>query len=253
MAVTAKTNRGDEGKRPARRRPSANRWRNGPALTARDEEILRWITRHGVVTAELVARRFFWRPERKTHGQWAAYRRLAALDTRKLLIRDKPFASKPEVIRVTREGARVADVGLRPARLVLSELDHSIAVVFLAERLLAEHGGSELTTERELRAQRYRERLAGDRRATVGRTPDALLRLPGKTKRTKALTVAVELDLTRKDRRALERIIDQYDEEPDVDAIWWYVPDVRVQRIKDLVAQQRAQRRIDVRPWRLRR
>lgn len=252
MGATTKTDQGDQGKRPARRRPSANRWRNGPALTERDEEILRWITRHGLVTAELVARRFFWRPDRKTYGQWAAYRRLAALDMRKLLIRDKPYASKPEVIRVTREGARIADVGLRPARLVLSEVEHSIAVVYLVERLLQEHGGSELTTERELRAQRYRERLAGDRPATVGRTPDAVLRIPAKSKRAQPFAVAIELDLTRKDRRALERIIEQYDQESDIDAVWWYVPEVRVQRIKDLVEQQRAQRRIDVRPWSLR-
>ena len=33
-------------------------WVHGPRLTDRDVEILRWITRHGVVTTELVGRKF---------------------------------------------------------------------------------------------------------------------------------------------------------------------------------------------------
>jgi hypothetical protein len=244
----AHSSRDDGGKRPVRRRPSANRWPRGPELTDRDQEILRWITRHGVVTADLVARAFFWDAERKTRGQWAAYRRLAALATLNLIIRDKPFAKKPEVIRVTREGARIADVGLRPARLVLSELEHTVAIVYLAERLLFEHKGAELVTERELRAQRYRERKAGERDTSQGRTPDALLRIPAASK--KVTSIAIELDLSRKDRRALERMVAAYDHEPDFDRIWWYVREVRLQRIKEFVAEQRAENRIEVRGWR---
>src|SRR5712691_9484646 len=132
------------GARPSRR--SVGRRPRGPQLTDRDLEILRWIARHGVVTAELVARRFFWRPKEKRAGVWAAYRRLHALHELGLLITDKPFARSPAVLRVTREGARIADVGLRPAPLVLSELRHTLAVVSLGEFLVHEHPGAELVT-----------------------------------------------------------------------------------------------------------
>src|SRR4051794_32203891 len=135
----------------------SSRWPQGPQIMDRDVEILRWITRHGVVTAELVGRRFFWRTDLKSYGKWAAYRRLAALENLKLILRDKPFAREPEVVRVTREGARIADVGIRPAPLVLSELRHSLAIVLLSELLAAQHPGCELMTERELRADRYRQ------------------------------------------------------------------------------------------------
>jgi hypothetical protein len=134
------------GTRGGRKRRAARRAR-GPQLTERDIEILRWITRHGVVTAELVGRRFFWRDEQETCGRWAAYRRLAALRELGLVLSDAPFAREPAVLRVTREGARIADVGLYPAPLVLSQLRHSLAVVALAEFLLAQHGGAELVTE----------------------------------------------------------------------------------------------------------
>jgi hypothetical protein len=237
-----------------KRRSRVGRRARGPQLTERDVEILRWMTRHGVVTAELVGRRFFWRSDLKTYGKWAAYRRLAALRELGLVLSDKPYAHEPAVLRVTREGARIADVGLYPAPLVLSQLRHTLAVVGLAEFLLAQHRGAELLTERELRAQRYRERRDGAD-TSRGRTPDALLRIPaagggkGKAASTQeVVTVAVELDLARKDRRALERMVRQYDHER-VDVVWWYVAPDRVERTRAMVAELDAQDRVEVRPW----
>jgi DNA-binding CsgD family transcriptional regulator len=233
--------------KPKRKRRIAARRARGPQLTERDHEILRWMTRHGVVTTELVGRRFFWRPRVKKYGLWAAYRRLRALQRLGLVLSDKPFAREPAVLRVTKEGARVADVGLRPAPLVLSQLRHSLAVVTLAEFLLAQHSGAELVTERELRAQRYREQRDGDRQTEQGRTPDALLRIPKKGS-AKAERIAVELDLSRKDRRALERMIRQYDRE-DVDRVWWYVTAERVDRTREIVRELHAEDRMEVMAW----
>jgi hypothetical protein len=235
--------------RPVRGLTSTRR-AHGPQLTDRDLEILRWMTRHGVVTAELVGRRFFWRPRVKDYGKWAAYRRIRALRELGLVLSDKPLLNHPAVLRVTREGARIADVGLRPAPLVISELRHSLAVVVLTEYLLAEHRGAELVTERELRAERYRELREGARQTEQGRTPDGLLHIPKKGKATGGLeTIALELDLTRKDRRAMERMIRQYDRER-VDRIWWYVTPPRVERTRNLVRELRAQDRIEVLEWR---
>lgn len=249
MSDPAQHSHGADGRRPQRSRSHVGRWLCGPQLTDRDIEILRWMTRHGVVTAELVGRRFFWRPEQRTYGKWAAYRRLAALANLGLVLSDKPFAHKPAVLRVTREGARIADVRLRPAPLVLSQLMHTLAVVLLAERLRFEHRGAELVTERELRAHRYKERRTAERDSSHGRTPDALLHIPSKGVGAEGVTrVAVELDLARKDRRALERMIHQYDHE-DVDAVWWYVAPARVQRTQALVRELDADDRIEVRAW----
>ena len=204
------------------------------------------MARHGVVTADDVAVRFFWREERQQPGIWAAYKRLGALRWLGLILQDKPFAAMPAVLRVTREGARIADVGVGPAPLVLSEIQHSLAIVRVTEALLKGHPGAELTTERELRAQRYRARQAGERSDGRGRTPDALLRLPKKG--AKSETIAIEVDVTRKDRRAIERVITAYDYER-VDGVWWFVAPGRVERVRDVVRAMRADRRIEVRPW----
>lgn len=234
---------------PAGHRPTGRRVR-GPQLTERDGEILRWMARHGVVTAELVGRRFFWRPHENDYGKWAAYRRLRALRELGLVLSNKPFSDRPAVLRVTREGARIADVGLRPAPLVLSELRHSLAVVGLTEYLLAENAGAELTTERELRAQRYRELRDGVREVEEGRAPDALLRIPTNDSSAQGvMTVAVELDLSRKDRRAMDRMVRQYDYENDIDKVWWYVMQARVARTRALVSELNAEDRFEVRQW----
>lgn len=240
----------DEAGKPRR----ARRWerlaaRHGVQLTERDEEIVRWITQHGVVTAELVGWRFFWQPEKKTYAKWGAYKRLSTLQKIDLIRSDRPYAYEPAALRVTPEGAALADIGLKAAPLVLAQLRHTIAVVKLTETLMDDYPGSELTTEREIRAERYREMRQGERRAGQGRIPDALLRVPTKGPGAQGVqTVAVELDLSRKDGRTMEQMIRQYDRER-VDKIWWYVSKDRVDNVRRVVRRLRADDRIEVRAW----
>jgi hypothetical protein len=219
----------------------------GHQLTARDIEMLRWVTRHGVVTTEHVARKFFWRPQERAIGRWAALRRLRILENLGLLLRDKPFAHHPDVMRVSGNGARLADLGIRSAPLVLAELRHTLAVVGLTEYLLAANPGAELITERELRGLRHRERQSGGRAPGSGRCPDGILRLPTRDEgESQSRVVAIELDRVRKDLRSMEAIIHGYDEELAIDVIWWYVPSTHLARITELVRALRANDRIEV-------
>jgi hypothetical protein len=219
----------------------------GPHLTDRDIEIIRWITRHGVVTADLVGRRFFWRPELHTYGARATYRRLNTLCRLGLILDKREYGAPHHVVRTTRAGARLAAVGIRPAPFVLHELHHTLAVVTLGEYLLFENPGAELTTERELRVQRLQQTLAGTRQHGVGRIPDAALLLRPDAQGRRA-RVAVELDLTRKDQRTIENIIRQYAYE-DFDRVWWYVKPFRVERMQNVVRSLHAGHRVEVQPW----
>jgi hypothetical protein len=240
---------GEENKPRRLRRWERLAARYGVQLTERDVEIVRWTTQHGVVTAELIGWRFFWQRELKKYAKWGAYKRLAILQKIGLIRSDRPWAYEPAVIRVTPDGAALADIGLRAAPLVLSQLRHTIAVVKLVETLIDDYPGTELTTERELRAQRYRELRQGERRAEHGRIPDALLSVPTKGPGAQGVeTVAVELDLSRKDARTMEQMIRQYNRER-VDKIWWYVTKDRVDNVRRIVRRLRADDRIEVRAW----
>lgn len=215
----------------------------GPQITDRDREILGWIGRYGMVTAEQVAAKFFGRADGDV-GKRAAYRRLAVLEEMRLVRRDRtPFWRAPNVLRVTTLGAEVGELGVRPARYVEGEIRHSIAVVDLAEELMAANLGAKLRTEREIRTERWHSRQAADDiRGGRGRVPDAELTLKD------GRVVGVELDLTPKRSKDFERILRAYKQER-FDEVWWYVLPGAVERVAKLVTENRADDFVSVRPW----
>jgi hypothetical protein len=146
------------------------------------------------------------------------------------------------VLRLTPSGARLADVDVRPARLVLAEVRHSLAVVDLLEELLAkEPKATVLVTEREIRASRRRDLRLDPTKIGTGRMPDAELQPRGKR-------IAVELDLTPKRSTVYEDILTSYLRQR-YDEVWWYVGPRIVDRLKRIVAANQADDFVKVRAW----
>jgi hypothetical protein len=212
----------------------------GPRITSRDVEILQWIGRHGIVTQTQVARRFFDRGSGSV-GLWASYRRLRKLGQLGLVRRDPTFWNEPHVLRLTTSGAQLADVGLHPASLVLAEIRHSLALVDLLERLLAAHPDASLTTERQLRAERHRQRQAGNPEL-LRRIPDGVLHWPN------GFSAAVELDLTSKREGDIADIIGRY-VASSFTRVWWFVPPRRAARLRRIVDEHNAADLIEVWEW----
>jgi hypothetical protein len=213
----------------------------GHRITPRDREILGWIGRHGLVTADQVARRFFARDDGAV-GKRATLRRLAILESLGLIRRDTtPFWRAPWVIRVTQAGADVGEIDVRPARLVEGEVRHALALVDLVDELEEFNRGSTLRTEREIRTDRWHQRRDGKLRPGRGRTPDGELTLRN------GRIVAIELDLTPKRSKDFERILRSYRQEK-FDEVWWYVVRGAVPRVAKLVAENRVEDFIHVRP-----
>jgi hypothetical protein len=230
----------------------------GPVIhEARDIPLLRWITRHGLVTPQQVARAM----QRDGGGelprpfftsQPAAYRRLAKLRTLGLIQEERTFWKEPNVIRVRKPGAELADVGLQPARIVWAELRHTLALVDLNERLLTENAGATLRTERELRAQRLSEKRATGKKLS-GHPPDAVLVMAAGEE------VAVELDLTRKRSARYAGIIRAYRKEPYKRVLWYIVAEKtprkageessRVRDLRTIMVKNEAASLIEVREW----
>jgi len=211
-------------------------------ITPRDREILAWIGRHGIVTPDQVARRFFLRADGEV-GKRAAYRRLDALVGLRLLRRDPtPFWRGPHVLRVTTLGAQVGEVGVSPAHLVEPELRHSLALVDLTEQLAAETPGATLRTEREIRTERWHGRQDSKFRPGRGRTADGELVL------VDGRVVAIELDLTPKRSKDFERVLRSYRQEPYAAVLWYVVPGA-VARVKKLVVDNKCDDFVHVRAW----
>jgi len=210
-------------------------------VTDRDRAILDWVGRHGIVTRQHVADRFFAR-EDGSCGTWAAYRRIRKLVEMGLLQEDHTFWREPMVLRVTAIGARFADLDVRPARLVPAEVRHSLAVVDLLEQLLAGlPKNTTVITEREIRAERRRDLRLDPSRSGLGRMPDAELGLRGKR-------VAVELDLTPKRSAVYEDILTSYLQQ-NYDQVWWYVAPRVVERLRKIVRLNQADDFVTVKAW----
>lgn len=204
--------------------------------------MLRWIGRHGVVTPLQVAHHFFTRVD-GSYGQWAAYRRLRKLEELQLIRHDRTFWRESNVLRLTSAGARLADADVGPAHLILAEVRHSLAVVDLVDMLLASSPkGTTVRTERELRIERRRALADGSRKAGRGRIPDAVLISP------KGMTVAIELDITPKRTRDLERVLNAYRQERFDHIIWFVAPKQR-ERVAGVVKSQRVEDLVEVRAW----
>jgi hypothetical protein len=210
----------------------------GTRITDRDVEILTWMGRHGVVTPQQVGRRFF--VHNGAVAQKRAYRRLAKLEELALIRRDAPFARHPDVLRLRSRGAALAQSDLAPARYVLREIPHELAVVDLGEELMVKNRGAKLQTGREIRRLRVGERLDGTRRVGRGRIPDAVLTLKS------GKTVAIELQLTPRRARDDQTVLEGYVQDR-FDLVWWYVPEIAVERVRKLVKAKRADDLVEVR------
>ena len=163
-----------------------------------------------------------------------------------LLKRDRTHFGEPSVLRVSPQGSRIADVGLAPARLVPSEIHHALGIVDLAEELRRKYPKATLLTERERRAERYREKRAGQRK-TTGRIPDAVFIFP-ETGTKKERTVAIELDRTARSRMDAETVVKAYLSERYTE-VWWYVRPNRVDIIRQITKRMKVDDFIEVRPW----
>lgn len=204
-------------------------------LTPRDLDVLRFAARHGMVTPERLATRFFTAPP-------LALRRLRALESAGLLVRDRVLVAAPPVVRATPAGTRLAGCDLAPASLDLARIAHNLALVDLSEQLLAAHPGSAWTTERELRRDRMRAARAGGRWERQRRVPDGILQLAAGTR------IAIELDLTPKRSARLEMLAGAYAVDRDVDTVWWYLPsETAVARMRTLVDERGLEHLIDPR------
>ena len=176
-------------------------------LTQRDIAITEWVGRQGAVRAEHVMARF-------SIGRTAAYRRLHELVDFGLLRRHRLLYRDGGLLTATAEGLRCAGLyRLTPARISLALVPHMIASAAFAADLEPRLVDEQLLSDREHRAA---EIAAGDpiASAIIGaprsgheglHRPDFAL-----VKRDRGDVVAVEIELTLKNRTRLERILRGY-------------------------------------------
>jgi len=174
-------------------------------LTARDIEIIRWIDSFGYVTAQQVFSQFNLNPKR-------GYRRLRLLAQEGYLLHKRIFVGQPGIYQAGGKGlALIADDPEQPPGLASVKpaiIAHNLLVVDLALALARQMGGA-WRTDRQIR----RDKGFVPQGYHV---PDGVLTLPGGKK------VAVELELTTKSTRRLEKIMKSYARATEYNEVWYF-------------------------------
>lgn len=201
-------------------------------LTDRDLAILGDLTRLHAMTVEQVARRHFGAVN-------TAANRLAQLVATGCVRVERPRFRGRAAYMTTSAGATLTGAGLAAARFAPSALPHRLAVVDLADALLASHPGASWISERELRRDgmmTVRDRRRGQLLSGTPHAPDGVLVVPGGL----AGGVAVELELSVKRWTEYGRILRWYAGALDYRRVRWFCarPATR-QRLADLVERER--------------
>ena len=140
-------------------------------ITTRDTEIVEWIARTGVVEASHVTHVF-------GLGRTVTYRRLAALETARLIERTRVLHGRPAMIVATRAGLRL--VGLE--HLGLSRVSAATALHWQSSSLIAalieaDKGRGKVGSVREIRAyeRSAKQRIASTTIGAAAHHPDLVL------------------------------------------------------------------------------
>jgi hypothetical protein len=114
-------------------------------VTNRDTQIVRWVGRLRMATAQQIAERF-------GLGRTVTYARLGVLVRLGLLEHARIFHGAPGVYVATRAGLAAVDLALPRARVDLRTYAHDLELSSLVVDLEREFGREQVSTEREMRA-----------------------------------------------------------------------------------------------------
>jgi DNA-binding MarR family transcriptional regulator len=184
-----------------------------PTIDAADRELLRFLSLHRATTAAQI-------PTLLGLSESRATARLRRLEQMQLLRRQRIFHGRPSTVTITAPGRRVIGSRLPQPRISLTEYRHDVGVgwLWLAARRGAFGPLREIVSELELRA------AARPANGIDQHRPDLMLTTAA------GKQVAVELELTLKDRARLDRIMLGFAGDPSLNAVLYLVPNARVGR-----------------------
>jgi hypothetical protein len=183
-----------------------------PPHPSRDQAIVDFIGRHGVVTIDHVI-------EALGLTRTTAYRRTAACVEGRLLERFQFLNLEPSLLRATRRGLRYAGLALKPARVSFASIDHRLRSASTAQLLAQEFDPSQILSERQLI---HAERLEG-KPLFSARLSKSRLHRPDLAVQTDDQTIAAEVELSPKNPRRLEAIMRAWKEAAWVTEVRYYV------------------------------
>ena len=180
-------------------------------ITKRDKELMRWVNGVGFATIGQIG-------EKMSMSNWAVYKRVQKLTKIDCLISQRVYHGQPGVYRVSEQGAACAGCHLPALRMISrATYEHDSIVTQLILKLHKTVGG-ELTTERELRYQKTQNGIG-----QYGHIADGEILIDDKK-------IAIEVELTKKGNRRLQKIMSNYMKNFDINEVWYFCATNEIKR-----------------------
>jgi hypothetical protein len=183
-------------------------------MTKRDSALIKKIAELGMLSTKQIGEFFFEGVDIRT-----VLRRLRKLEVSNLLRRMVGLDTKECLWLVTATGAESSSVEIFKTKWSKNMIEHDYKLISL--RLLLEGAGIARSwmPEHEIRSQVFRK--YGMRETKNKLIPDGLI---GVLVNNKMESVAIELELTLKDKRRYRNIFNQYQDKKNLYAVWYIVP-----------------------------
>jgi hypothetical protein len=207
----------------------------------RDRELVRWIARLGAVGIGHLQKRF-------GICRSVSYDVVGRLVEAGLIERVATLPGDPTLLSATPQGIAYAGLGLPAARVGPGQVDHWVACADVATWAERRWGRDVVMSERELRFAEL-DAPKPIASAIVGELPDGrpMLHRPDLLVRGDGHTIAIEVELTPKAPRRLERIVRSWRRARYVESVLYMVAAGPTQRaVERAVAATHAQERVHV-------
>lgn len=174
--------------------------------TPRDVAILQFINQAGFCNIAHIEQRFSLHAPR-------SYQVMKRLINALLVKHERIFHGKQGIYRLTHKGALYTD--LPPLhRIPLATYRHDLLLIDLQFHLNKKYPDAAWISERQLRHDKYHDGIG-----KKGHIADALLTFDNENKK-----IAIELELSFKNRDRLEKILKAYGTQFDINEVWYYCP-----------------------------
>ena len=180
-------------------------------LTRKDRDVLRWVNKAGFVTIELIALKF-------NIALSTAYGRVKKLVDHHYLQHHKIYYGLPGIYCVAKRGMEWIGNNLPLIKNIpTGSYDHDLQVTKVM-LMLSQKYNCEFISERELRCLRAQDGI-GQRK----HIPDGELLLHDKK-------IAVEVELSTKGNRRLQKIMNEYMKNFDIHEVWYFCGNNEIKR-----------------------
>jgi DNA-binding PadR family transcriptional regulator len=172
-------------------------------VTERDIEMVRFINEFGFCDMSQIEKRF-------SISRPYGYEIMQRLVKQKFVKHERVFHGKPGIYTVTHKGAQYTD--LPPLdKLYVGQYDHQLSIVNVYLQLRQQYPDAEWISERQLKHDKFRDGVG-----KKGHVSDGILQwVCGKR-------VAIEVELTRKGKNRLEKILKSYIAQFAFQEVWYY-------------------------------